>query len=152
MKNRNYKRIYRPGTLMRIQGSNCVFMSLGLNPRNNKQIFSFYGIDIVERKAVTRADGRARPANKWEQNTYWAVMKEIIDKTPSLHFNPHDALKLRAYMDVNSQDFKDKLAKAKTHAVWNHHEHEYPFSGTLEECKAYCDEHDPMGIDLCVIP
>jgi hypothetical protein len=53
-------------------------MSLGLNPRNNKQIFSFNGIDIVERKAVTRADGRARPATKWEQNTYWAVLKERL--------------------------------------------------------------------------
>ena len=85
MKKRNYKRIFRPGTLMRIQGSNCVFMSLGLNPKNNRQIFSFNGMDIVERKPVTRTDGRARPANKWEQNTYWAVLKEITAKQDSLH-------------------------------------------------------------------
>ena len=85
MKNRNYKRIFKTGTLMRIVGSDCVFMSLGLVPTNNRQINSFNGIDIVKRKAVTRADGRARPATKWEQNTYWAVMKEILkekdDKT-----------------------------------------------------------------------
>ena len=78
MKKRNYKRIYKPGTLMRIEGSNAVFMSLGLNPKNDRQIFSFNGIDIVERKTVKRADGKARPANKWEQETYWAVMKEVI--------------------------------------------------------------------------
>lgn len=78
MKNRNYKRIYKPGTLMRIVGSDCVFMSLGLVPTNNRQINSFNGIDIVKRKAVTRADGRARPANKHEQATYWNVMKEIL--------------------------------------------------------------------------
>ncbi len=78
MKKRNYKRIYKPGTLMRIEGSNTVFMSLGLNPKNDRQIFSFNGIDIVERKTVKRADGKARPANKWEQTTYWAVMKEVI--------------------------------------------------------------------------
>ena len=57
-----------------------MFVSLGLNPSNDKQIFSFNGIDIVERKAVKRADGKARPANKWEQATYWAVMKEVVDK------------------------------------------------------------------------
>jgi len=60
MKKRNYKRIYKPGTLMRIEGSNAVFMSLGLNPKNDRQIFSFNGIDIVERKTVKRADGKAR--------------------------------------------------------------------------------------------
>ena len=63
---------------MRIKGSNAVFMSLGLNPKNDRQIFSFNGIDIVERTTVKRADGKARPANKWEQATYWAVMKEVI--------------------------------------------------------------------------
>lgn len=78
MKKRNYKRIYKPGTLIRIVGSDCVFMSLGLVPNNNRQINSFNGIDIVKRKAVTRADGRARPANKHEQATYWNIMKEVI--------------------------------------------------------------------------
>lgn len=86
MKKRNYKRIYKPGTLMRIEGSNAVFMSLGLNPKNDRQIFSFNGIDIVERKTVKRADGKARPANKWEQTTYWAVMKEVVDK-PDRYIN-----------------------------------------------------------------
>lgn len=78
MKKRNYKRIFKPGTLMRIVGSDCVFMSLGLVPTNNRRINSFNGIDIVKRKFVTRADGRARPATKWEQNTYWAVLKEKL--------------------------------------------------------------------------
>jgi len=80
MKKRNYKRIYRPGTLIRVQGSDGVFMSLGLNPRDDKQIYVSNGIDIKERKAIKCASGRARPANKWEQQTYWAVMKEVIDK------------------------------------------------------------------------
>lgn len=80
MKQRNYKRIFRQGTLFRVVGSDCVFMSLGLNPRNRREIFSFNGIDIVRRQAVIRADGRARPANRQEQQTYWNVMREIIDR------------------------------------------------------------------------
>lgn len=99
MKKRNYKRIYRPGTLFRVQGSDCVFMSLGLNPRNNRQIFSFNGIDIVKRKAVTRADGRAVPARKWEEQTYWQVMKEIIsekDKRREDDKRLHDAIENEA--------------------------------------------------------
>jgi len=87
MKKRNYKRIYRPGTLFRVVGSNAVFMSLGLNPKDNRQIFSFNGMDIVRRCAVKRADGRARPATKQEQQTYWAVMREVIE-TPK--FTPGD--------------------------------------------------------------
>lgn len=83
MKKRNYKRIFKPGSLFRVVGSNCVFMSLGLNPRNNREIFSFNGIDIVKREAVTRADGRAHPATKAERETYWKVMKEIIHKKDS---------------------------------------------------------------------
>lgn len=78
MKKRNYKRIYRPGTLFRVVGSNAVFMSLGLNPKDNRQISSFNGMDIVRRCAVKHADGRARPATKQEQQTYWAVMREVI--------------------------------------------------------------------------
>jgi len=91
MKKRNYKRIYRPGTLFRVAGSNAVFMSLGLNPKNNRQIFSFNGMDIVRRCAVKRADGRAVPATKQEQQTYWAVMREVIarrEETPK--FTPGD--------------------------------------------------------------
>lgn len=99
MKKRNYKRIYRPGTLFRVQGSDCVFMSLGLNPRNGSQIFSFNGIDIVKRKAVIRADGRAVPAKKWEEQTYWQVMKEIIsekDKRREDEKRLHDAIENEA--------------------------------------------------------
>lgn len=80
MKKRNYKRIYREGTLFRVVGSNCVFMSLGLNPKNDREIFSFNGIDIVKRCTVKRAYVRARPASRWEQQTYWNVMREVIDR------------------------------------------------------------------------
>ncbi len=77
MKKRNYKRIFRPGTLFRVAGTNAVFMSLGLNPKNNRQILSFNGMDIVRRCAVKRAYGRAVPATKQEQQTYWAVIREV---------------------------------------------------------------------------
>ena len=39
-----------------------------------------------------------------------------------------------------------------TYAVWDTHENTYPFSGTLEQCRKYIEEHDPMGIDMSVIP
>ena len=38
------------------------------------------------------------------------------------------------------------------YAVWDTHENTYPFSGTLEQCRKYIEEHDPMGIDMSVIP
>lgn len=91
MKKRNYKCIYRPGTLFRVAGSNAVFMSLGLNPKDNRQIFSFNGIDIVRRCAVKRADGRAVPATRSEQQTYWAVMREVIARREEApKFSPGD--------------------------------------------------------------
>lgn len=56
MKKRNYKRIYRPGTLVRIVGTNAVFMSLGLKPQDKRQLASFNGIDVKRRCAVSRAN------------------------------------------------------------------------------------------------
>ena len=38
------------------------------------------------------------------------------------------------------------------YSVWDSKKNEYPFSGTLDECKAYCEEHDSLGIDLSIIP
>ena len=91
MKKRNYKRIYRPGTLFRVAGSNAVFMSLGLNPKDDRQIFSFNGMDIVSRCAVKRADGRAMPATRREQQTYWAVMREVMARREETSkFSPGD--------------------------------------------------------------
>ena len=91
MKKRNYKRIYRPGTLVHIVGTNTVFMSLGLNPKDNRQISLFNGMDIVRRCAVKRADGRAVPATKQEQQTYWAVMREVIARREEApKFSPGD--------------------------------------------------------------
>ena len=37
-------------------------------------------------------------------------------------------------------------------AVWNFRENEYPFSGTLEECEKYLSQHDPLGMDMCILP
>ena len=91
MKKRNYKRIFRPGTLFRVKGSDAVFMSLGLNPKDNRQIFSFNGMDIVRRCAVKRADGRAVPATRREQQTYWAVIREVAaQREEAQKFSPGD--------------------------------------------------------------
>lgn len=91
MKKRNYKRIFRPGTLFRVAGTNAVFMSLGLNPKDNRQILSFNGMDIVRRCAVKRADGRAVPVTRREQQTYWAVMREVIaQREEAPKFSPGD--------------------------------------------------------------
>lgn len=91
MKKRNYKRIFRPGTLFRVAGSNAVFMSLGLNQKDNRQISSFNGMDIVRRCAVKWADGRAVPATRREQQAYWAVMREVIARREEApKFSPGD--------------------------------------------------------------
>ena len=91
MKKRNYKRIFRPGALFRVAGSNAVFMSLGLNPKDNRQISSFNGMDIVRRCAVKWADGRAVPATRREQQAYWAVMREVIARREEApKFSPGD--------------------------------------------------------------
>ena len=91
MKKRNYKSIFRPGMLFRVAGSNAVFMSLGLNPEDNRQISSFNGMDIVRRCAVAQADGRAVPATRREQQAYWAVMREVIARREEApKFSPGD--------------------------------------------------------------
>ena len=81
MNNRKIKRILTAGTLFRVIGSNAVFMSLGgLHPGSNS-IRSFNGLDIKERKPVTRADGRCRLATKKEQKLYWSIMQDITGNT-----------------------------------------------------------------------
>lgn len=75
MKRRKSKKMYAPGTLVAIQGTSCVFMSLGI--RNENQLDSFNGIDLSTGKAVRRCDGIARPATRKESEKYWTCIKAL---------------------------------------------------------------------------
>ena len=76
MKRRKSKKLFKPGTLVTIQGTSCVFMSLGL--KSACELDSFNGFDISNMKPVTRCDGKARLATKKECERYWMAMKKMV--------------------------------------------------------------------------
>lgn len=76
MNRRRSKKIYKPGTLITVQGTYCVFMVIGLKGKN--ELDSFNGINVVTGKPVIRCDGRARLATKKEQRLYWTFIKALI--------------------------------------------------------------------------
>lgn len=78
MGKRKSKKQFKPGTLITVQGTRCVFMSLGLKGDNT--IESMNGIDIITGKPVSRCDGKARLATKREQMWYWIALRHIIEK------------------------------------------------------------------------
>ena len=78
MKIRKVKKLSKCGTLLTIEGSSCVFMSLGFMAGN--RIDSFNGIDIRKREFISRCDGKARLATKRECKMYWSIMKRHLSK------------------------------------------------------------------------
>ena len=76
MKRRKAKKLCKCGTLLTIEGTSCVFMSLGLIDKN--RIDSFNGIDIRKREFISRCDGKARVATKKECEMYWHIMKHNL--------------------------------------------------------------------------
>ena len=76
MKRRKAKKLCKCGTLLTIEGTGCVFMSLGLIGKN--EINSFNGINIHTRELISRCDGKARVATKKECAIYWHVMKQYL--------------------------------------------------------------------------
>ena len=72
--------MFRPGTLVTIKGTSCVFMSLGHKEGTKNELQSFNGMDIRCRVPVIRCDGEGRQATRREQAEYWKVMREVIRK------------------------------------------------------------------------
>lgn len=76
MKRRKAKKMCECGTLIKVEGTDCVFMSLGFV--RNGCIDSFNGIDIRKRELISRCSGKGRLATKKESLIYWSVMKEYL--------------------------------------------------------------------------
>ena len=76
MKRRKAKKLCKCGTLLTIEGTSCVFMSLGLVGKNT--IDSFNGVDICKGELISRCDGKARVATRKECAMYWTVMRHHI--------------------------------------------------------------------------
>ena len=73
MKRRKAKKMCKCGTLIAVEGTGCVFMSLGV--KGNGKIDSFNGVNIRKRELVARCEGKGRLATKKECAIYWSVMK-----------------------------------------------------------------------------
>jgi hypothetical protein len=75
------KKIASPGSVYTIIGTHTAFMSLGGFKRtaNGLSPIGINGIDLFARKAVTRMDGRCRPATSKEERVYWNIMKQITN-------------------------------------------------------------------------
>lgn len=73
---RKAKKLYKAGTLFKVEGTNVVGMSLGCNRKN--EIDSFNLIDILTGESVKRCDGKCRLATKKEQRLYFASLRAII--------------------------------------------------------------------------
>lgn len=76
MKRRKAKKMFKCGTLIAIEGTGCVFMSLGFV--DNGFIDSFNGVDICKRELVSSCSGTGRLATKKECAIYWSVIKAYI--------------------------------------------------------------------------
>lgn len=76
MKRRKAKKVYSEGQLVTVQGTSCVFMSLGLI--GNNELNSFNGFDISTGCVVKRCDGKVRLATKKERKRYWLAMKFFL--------------------------------------------------------------------------
>lgn len=76
MKRRKVKKLCKCGTLLAIEGTGCVFMSLGLKGKN--EIDSFNGVNIRTMELISICDGVARVATKKECDAYWSIMKRHI--------------------------------------------------------------------------
>ena len=72
----NPSKLFEPGTLVTIQGTSCVFMSVGV--KTNKEIDTFHGFDILTGEPGTRCDGQARLATKKECTLYWSALRRRL--------------------------------------------------------------------------
>ena len=75
MKKRNSKKMFSPGTLITVQGTNCVFMSLGM--KSSCELDSFNGFDLRTGNPVAVCNGMARLSTKKERVKYWGILKEF---------------------------------------------------------------------------
>ena len=75
MKRRNSKKKFAPGTLITVQVTSCVFMSLGM--KSSCELDSFNGFDLNTGNPVVVCNGRARLATKKEMVKYWDVLKKF---------------------------------------------------------------------------
>ena len=75
---RKAKKLYKAGTLFKVEGTTVIGMSLGYKDLN--QIESFNLIDIVAGEPVKRCDGKCRLATKREQDLYWAALRAIVNR------------------------------------------------------------------------
>lgn len=78
MKRRRSKKTFAPGTLITVQGTSCVFMSLGM--MSASELNSFNGFDMATGQPVTRCDGRVRLATRKECDRYWECLKDLLAK------------------------------------------------------------------------
>lgn len=76
MKRRKSKKLFKPGTLVTIQGTHCVFMSLGL--KGNNELESINGINLETKRVVKECNGKARPSTKREAALYWDILRYCI--------------------------------------------------------------------------
>lgn len=78
---RKLKKIARPGNVYVIIGAHTAFMSLGgfKRTQNGLEPIGINGIDLKNRKHVSRCDGRVRLATKKEAAVYWNIMKQITN-------------------------------------------------------------------------
>ena len=75
MKRRTSKKKFAPGTLITVQGTTWVFMSLGM--KSPCELDSFNGFDLNTGNPVAVCNGRARLATKKERVKYWNVLKKF---------------------------------------------------------------------------
>lgn len=76
MKRRYSKKKFSPGTLITVQGTSCVFMSLGM--KTPCELDSFNGFDLSTGNPVAVCNGRARLSTKKERTKYWNVLKNFV--------------------------------------------------------------------------
>ena len=76
MNKRKVKKLMKPGTLFRVEGTTVVGMSLGY--KGTGKIDSFNLVDIAKGSSVNRCDGKCHQATKREQACYWKVLRNII--------------------------------------------------------------------------
>lgn len=75
MKRRKSKKKFAPGTLITVQGTSCVFMSLGV--KSPCELDSFNGFDLSTGNPVVVYSGRVRLATKKEVVKYWSILKKF---------------------------------------------------------------------------
>ncbi len=76
MKKSKEKRIKKPGALVAIKSTDCVFMSVGLVGK--RQIDVFNGFNLRTGAPERNISGEARLATKAEQGRYWNILRNKL--------------------------------------------------------------------------